>query len=282
MYGYLLEFNTLPVTGFALHCQIPRYYQDFTPDQEGMEIVYVKSGTIIMEYYQNKWIAPPGSILILQRSLPFKLYTQNNETNEHSTVQLLSDFKLTVTENLDADFPENKDFLALPFILLPSSENEQIMKKLNSIISSAADFPLSNHMGQAVLLVSILYDISEVWKSQKNINEKSPSILCYKIKKIITGSKGEDISLDLLSQKIGKTPNYLNYVFKEETGMTIHSYIIKEKVRIICELILSRALSFKDACQAVGINDVSYGYRLFKKQTGLTPGEFSKGETYRK
>jgi len=106
--------------------------------------------------------------------------------------------------------------------------------------------------------------------------------LCYKIKKIITGSKGEDISLDLLSRKIGKTPNYLNYVFKEETGMTIHSYIIKEKVRIICELILSRSLSFKDACQAVGINDVSYGYRLFKKQTGLTPGAFSKGETYSK
>lgn len=282
MYGYLIEFSALPVTGFALHCKIPRYYQEFTPDQEGVEIVYVKSGTITVEYNENKWDAPVGSILILKRDLPFKLYTQNNETNEHSTVQILTDFKITVSEDVNADFTLHRESLALPFLLYPGLGNERIMKKMNAIISDAADFSGSGRMSRGLFLSSILYDIGEVWKTQNKTNEKSPSILCYKIKKLIAENEGGDISLDFLSKKLGKTPNYLNFVFKEETGTTIHNHILKEKTRKICELILSRALSFKDACQAMGISDVSYGYRMFKKQTGLTPAQFIKGSTYRK
>lgn len=282
MYGYLIEFSSLPATGFALHCKIPLYYQDFTPEQEGIEIVYVKSGTITVEYNDNKWDAPVGSILILKRDLPFKLYTQNNETNEHSTVQILADFKITVSEDVDADFTAQRDALALPFLLSPSLGNERIMKKMNAIISDVADLSGGGSMNRGLLLSSMLYDIAQVWKTQNKINEKSPSILCYKIKKLIAENEGEDISLDFLAQKLDKTPNYLNFVFKKETGTTIHNYILKEKTRKICELILSRALSFKDACGAMGISDVSYGYRMFKKQTGLTPAQFIKGKTYLK
>lgn len=282
MYGYLLKFNSIPQTGFALHCKIPRYYQNFTPEQEGIEIVYIKSGTIIVEYLNNEWTALPGSILVLQRNLPFKLYTKNNETNEHSTIQLLTDFKIEVIQNLDSSTISDTDSLAIPFILQPCSANEEIVKKMNAVISDVGDVASGNRMSHGLVLASVLYDINQIWKSQKKVNEKSPSILCYKIKKILSEHIEDDISLEFIAKQIGKTPNYLNYVFKEETGMTIHSHLIKEKVRIICELILSRALSFKDSCQAVGINDVSYGYRMFKKQTGLTPGEFAKSETYEK
>lgn len=282
MYGYLLTFDSLPKVGFALHCKISKYNRMFTPEQEGIEVLYVKKGTVYFEYHGSKWTAPPGSLLILQRDLPFKLYTKNNETSEHSTVQLLTDFIITVTPDLDTDSTYHQDALALPFILYPSSANEEIMRKMNSIISDVGDYSSNNNINRNIILVSVLYDISQVWKSQRKTNVKSPSILCYKIKKLISENIEKDVSLDFLSEKIGKTPNYLNYIFKEETGMTIHNYIMKEKVRIICELILSRIQPFKDACSAVGITDVAYGYRVFKKHTGLTPKEFLKSQTYEK
>ena len=62
--------------------------------------------------------------------------------------------------------------------------------------------------------------------------------------------------------------------------MGIHQYINKEKVRIISEIISERKLPFKKACESVGIEDVSYGYRMFKKHTGLTPSQFTDSQQY--
>lgn len=282
MLGYLMEFNTMPSVGFALHCKIPHYKYDYTPDSETIEIIYIKSGTIVAEFEDWSCTVPPGSILIIQRNLPFYLYTKNNETSEHSTIQVIADFNIRPTKNLEADYSSDKNALALPVFISPCPENERILKKMNSIISDAGALPESSRMNRSIALVSLLHDIYQIFKSQKLIDEKPPSILCYKIKKLIQNAYNETITLEFLANQINKTPNYLNHIFKEETGMTIHQYIIKEKTRMICELILSRALSFKDACYTVGIHDVGYGYRLFKKQTGLTPGQFLRSRTHRK
>lgn len=282
MYGYLIKFNSMPKPGFALHCKFSNYYKQFTPEQKGFEIVYVKKGTITLEYETNHWIAPQGSILFLKRNLPFVLYTKNNEISEHSSVQLLSDFDVTLSKDLDTDYASFNDALSLPFLLYPCDVNEQIMKKMNSIISGKGSFFSDNDMNASIVLSSILYDVSQGWNAQKKANDKSPSILCYKIKKIITNNMDYNITLDYLAKELNRTPNYLNFVFKKETGTTIHNYINKEKIRIICEFILSNILNFNDACNAVGISDVSYGYRLFKKHTGLTPKEFTNSQTYEK
>ncbi len=282
MLGYLMKFNTMPSVGFALHCKIPHYKYDYTPDSETIEIIYIKKGTIIAEFEEWKCAVPPGSILIIQRNLPFYLYTKNNETSEHSTIQVIADFNIKLTKNLKNDYSNDKNALVLPVFISPCPENERIFKKMNSIISDAGALPESSKMSRSVALVSLLHDICQIFKSQKLIHENPPSILCYKVKKLIQNTYNENITLEFLANQIGKTPNYLNYIFKKETKMTIHQYILKEKIRIICELILSRALSFKDACYTVGIHDVGYGYRLFKRQTGLTPGEFLKSGTHQK
>ena len=282
MLGYLMDFNTMPTIGFALHCKIQQYSYEYTPDSETIEIIYIKNGTIIAEFEDWECTVPPGSILIIQRNLPFHLYTKNNETNEHSTIQIIADFDIRLTKNLETDYANDKNSLALPVFIAPCPENEKIFKKMNSIISDTGALPESSQMSRSVALVSLLHDICQIFKLQKLTSEKTPSILCYKVKKLIQNNYNKNITLETLSNQIGKTPNYLNHIFKEETGMNIHQFIIKEKIRIISELILSRSLSFKDACFTVGINDVAYGYRLFKKQTGLTPGEFLKSGTHRK
>lgn len=282
MYGYMIKFDSIPKAGFALHCKIHNYNKKFTPEQQGFEVVYVKKETITLEYDNNKWEAKPGSILFLQRNLPFILYTKNNEMSEHSSVQLLTDFDVTLSKDLDTDYINNKQALALPFILYPSESNEAIMKKMNTIISGIGESSFGEDMNEGILLTSILYDISQAWKYQQKEKSKTSSVLSYKVKKIISKYTDMNITLEYLSSQLGKTPNYLNYVFKKETGMTIHSYITKEKVRIIGELILDKGLAFNDACNTVGISDISYGYRLFKKHTGLTPKEFSKGLIFEK
>ena len=44
----------------------------------------------------------------------------------------------------------------------------------------------------------------------------------------------------------------------------------------------TKGLEFKSACESAGITDVSYGYRLFKKQMGITPGEYKNSQHFLK
>ena len=88
----------------------------------------------------------------------------------------------------------------------------------------------------------------------------------------------EQITLASLAQVMDKTPNYLNSVFSQATGISIHQYINREKMRLAATLMETRQLSFRDACENVGINDLSHGYRLFKRHMGVTPKEYMSGE----
>ena len=100
----------------------------------------------------------------------------------------------------------------------------------------------------------------------------------YKIKHFIANNISKELPLSKIAEAMGKTPNYLNSVFKDATGMGIHQYISRERVRTICELMQTQGIPFKKACECVSILDVSYGYRLFKKHTGVTPGAFLEGK----
>lgn len=64
------------------------------------------------------------------------------------------------------------------------------------------------------------------------------------------------------------------HLFKQVTGMSPKQYLLKIKVDAACRLLSSTTLSITDVALAVGIEDLNYFGRLFKKQTGKTPSQF--------
>ena len=52
----------------------------------------------------------------------------------------------------------------------------------------------------------------------------------------------------------------------------------REKMRLIAALMEDRGLTFRDACENVGITDLSHGYRLFKRYMGVTPKQYMSAE----
>ena len=135
-------------------------------------------------------------------------------------------------------------------------------------------------MADSVNAMSILSELDSIYRENMYTSSDRASVTAYKIKAYIADRIQGNIPLEEIAEYLGKTPGYLNSVFHKSTGVSIHQYISKEKVRIISELILERKLSFKEACESMGIEDVSYGYRLFKKQTGLTPGQFASAKRH--
>ena len=67
--------------------------------------------------------------------------------------------------------------------------------------------------------------------------------------------------------------DYLNKIFKNETGITLNSYIIFRRIAE-AKKILYMGGSVKESCIGSGFNDYANFIRTFKKIEGVPPGAF--------
>lgn len=280
MDGIYLEFSSIPKIGFAHHFRMEHYKQNVgCHNRKSLEIVYTKEGSIIAEMYDKTYNILPGSILVLLRNIPLRLYAPDSSARTHCSLELVVDFEHEILWENDSACRDSGGFL-LPFINPPCQKNEELKKKLFAVVSDVSAKGGIGNMADSANAMAILSELDGIYRESMYSSSDTASVTAYKIKAYIADRIQGDIPLEDIADHLGRTPGYLNSVFHKSTGVSIHQYISKEKVRIISELILERKLSFKEACESMGIEDVSYGYRLFKKQTGLTPGQFASAKRH--
>lgn len=86
----------------------------------------------------------------------------------------------------------------------------------------------------------------------------------------------EEITIDKLSGLCCMSkPNFFR-CFKKEFGISPVDYIIQERIRVSKELLRDLNFTISQASYAVGINNLSYFFKLFKRVEGITPNEFRK------
>lgn len=103
-------------------------------------------------------------------------------------------------------------------------------------------------------------------------NEKNPVIV--NIKRYIKDNLEQKLSLSAISKHVGYSPNYCDGLFKKETGTSILSYVIKERIEKSKLLIAEGILSLKEIAIAVGFDDYNYFSRAFKHKIGYPPTKY--------
>ena len=90
----------------------------------------------------------------------------------------------------------------------------------------------------------------------------------------INGNITAALSLDELSRRFYISKFYLSKLFKRFTGMSLYQYIIKKRVTISRDMLLS-GTSVTSACMECGFNDYSNYLKAFKREFGCNPSEFA-------
>jgi two-component system response regulator YesN len=88
----------------------------------------------------------------------------------------------------------------------------------------------------------------------------------------------KDITIRSLSQDFIINPNYISQLFRKEVGMTFTDYITKLRVNYAKELLQNTEYSQGEIATKCGYTDYFYFIRVFKKTTGVTPGQFRHKE----
>ncbi|RAV19687.1 helix-turn-helix domain-containing protein [Paenibacillus contaminans] len=86
----------------------------------------------------------------------------------------------------------------------------------------------------------------------------------------------EDINLDIMADKLNITSGYLSTYFKEKTGMNFSDYLNDLRVQRAKALLLNVELKIQEVAALVGYQNVNSFIRMFKRYSGVTPGEYRK------
>jgi AraC-like DNA-binding protein len=86
----------------------------------------------------------------------------------------------------------------------------------------------------------------------------------------------ENLQIDDMAERCQLSPRRFTDLFKQHTGETFSHYLTRKRIEYACRR-LDETGHILYACHESGFNDLAYFYRVFKKTTGKTPGEYLKG-----
>ncbi|QNK59568.1 response regulator [Paenibacillus sp. PAMC21692] len=121
---------------------------------------------------------------------------------------------------------------------------------------------------EAVRHLNLTY--AEISDKRKNKTHNVVAQIC----RYIEEHYAEDLTNAQIAASVYLTTTYVCLLFKQETGRTLNEYIIETRIAAAKALLADPANKLYDVCYAVGYKDPGYFGKLFKKQTGYTPGEF--------
>jgi iron complex transport system substrate-binding protein len=137
-----------------------------------------------------------------------------------------------------------------------------------------------NRQEERLNVKSLLYQfIDQVLKElhRKETEVKQTSVAVQVIT-YIQEYYAEPITLDSLAEVFNFSAYHLSSLFKEYTGMSTIDYLIRFRLELATELLMTTDASVGEISESVGYKDVYYFSRIFKKRKGVSPAHFRTRE----
>ena len=107
-----------------------------------------------------------------------------------------------------------------------------------------------------------------------SLKEYSPAV--QKVMNYVNLNVAEPLTLISLAAMCFISPSYLSALFKQETGSTLIDYINTQRVNRAAQLLVQNNHTIAAVAEEVGILDVNYFTKIFKKTLGVTPTRYRR------
>ncbi|MCI7794013.1 AraC family transcriptional regulator [bacterium] len=123
----------------------------------------------------------------------------------------------------------------------------------------------------------LLYDmVREYCAYVRRYSLRDYSPVVQKVINHINLNLGSQLSLKSLASMCFISPSYLSNLFKQETGTTLIDYINTQRIGRAAQILSYTDKSVAAVAEQVGILDVNYFTKMFKKSTGTTPTQYRR------
>jgi len=108
------------------------------------------------------------------------------------------------------------------------------------------------------------------------IHQNKPQMVVNMVKDYIKLHLDNELTREQISGYVYLNPDYLDRLFKKETGMSVAKYMMEERIKVACELLTKTNISISEIAVSVGYANLSNFSGMFRKATGYNPIEYRK------
>ncbi len=254
--------------------QFEFHYHDFN------KIIIFISGKVTYLIEGKTYKLKPWDILLVNNNEIHKPIIDQCETYERIIIWVNSAFLVQHSDpqsNLLTCFEWSAE-KKLNLLRLPP----ELLLGVKSILSQLEDTCISQEFGSKVLKNSLflqyIVQLNRMYLGI-GIDTEHPDIeydeTIGRILDYINANLNEDLSMDNLASIFYLSKYYLMRKFKQQTGHTVHNYILQKRL-IAANALIKKGKSITTTCIECGFGDYSNFVRSFKKAFGLSPKKHYK------
>ena len=131
-------------------------------------------------------------------------------------------------------------------------------------------------LGALFTALKELYGKEDAFADQLSRKASKQTAYISEILNWIDRNHAEQITLQLLAERVGITPNYLCRIFKAYTGKTLVEYLNFVRMQRVCHEIRCSEKSITRIATDNGYNDISYFCKVFKKTVGVSAKRYKE------
>jgi len=158
-------------------------------------------------------------------------------------------------------------------------------------------FPFHSHIGVHQDIISMYKNLDSIWAAREPGYElkarglymmilqrflelvyyeektKKYSVSVRKAIKYIIEHYSEDLSVQVVSSKLGLSASYFGGIFKKETGTSFHQFLTKIRLNRAEDMLRSSEYNVNEVAFACGFSDPFYFSKVYKENNGISPSK---------
>ncbi|MCD9024014.1 AraC family transcriptional regulator [Cohnella silvisoli] len=154
------------------------------------------------------------------------------------------------------------------FVPIKQLFSEMITEWLSSLPESAA---VANQLFGVLLgkLVRLLY-----YTGEDEVRKRPAKESVHMAKRFMEENYYTDVNLTMLANLTHTNAYHFIHVFKLETGLSPIQYLIRYRMEVAKQYLVTTRLSMTEIAEKVGYSSETYFQNLFKKTIGTSPGKY--------
>lgn len=197
-------------------------------------------------------------------------YTHNFSSITESIHPIHSD---VFSEKLIVERPEFEDveILNKPIIIYDAPNIGNLISEITTEFSMSEEH---KDMLLSAFLKAAITSVVRMSQRRPKMKESKAQKLVSDIISYINLNYECSVSNEDIAEKFHFNSAYLNRVFRENTGISMHEFVVGCRIASAKEMLRSQEIAIGEVAEKCGFSSFYHFTKTFKKKTGITPSEY--------
>lgn len=234
-------------------------------DRDRVIFQYTLNGWGILEYENKTYEIHPGQAFLVSVPHNHCYYLPQNSTSWEFVYLTMSGPEISRIQ---------KEIVGKFEPVIPIRPNSAVLHTMNEIFDIIADVePNSQYEFSALAYKFSMYLLQEV---EPRFQIVEPPSLIQKAKQFCIDHLSENISVNDIAEYVGYSRYHFSRIFIKTEGIGPKAYLEHLRFRKALDLLLTKDIPIHAVSSECGFQDVNYFCKVFRKNTGISPGVYRR------